>query len=48
MVIILIAIGMMMAGIEYPTLALTLWWLYIWIYYGLMTSKNLWKRILQS
>ena len=39
--IITVAIVMKVVGIEYPPLALTFWWFYIWVYYGVVTVKVL-------
>ena len=36
MLIIAVAIVTRFLGIEYPPIALTFWWLYIWLYYGFL------------
>ena len=40
-IIILLAVGLKLMGIEYPALALTFWWFYIWLYYGGMLARRL-------
>jgi hypothetical protein len=42
MVIILIAIGMKIAGIDYPAITLVLWYFYIWFLYGALNAKAFW------
>ena len=42
MVIILIAIIMKMAGMDYPAVTLVLWYFYIWFLYGLLNVKVFW------
>ena len=39
MVIILIAIGMKIAGMDYPAITLVLWYFYIWFLYGALNVK---------
>ena len=41
---ILIALVMMIAKIEYPFIAHVFWFFYIWLYYGIMFSKELWSK----
>ena len=47
MIIILIAIAMKIAGIDYPAITLVLWYFYIWFLYGALNIKAIWldKRI---
>jgi hypothetical protein len=47
MIIILIAIAMKIAGIDYPAITLVLWYFYIWFLYGALNIKTIWldKRI---
>ena len=47
MIIILIAIAMKIAGIDYPAITLVLWYFYIWFLYGTLNIKAIWldKRI---
>lgn len=43
MVIILIAIVMKIAGIDYPAITLILWYFYIWFLYGTINVKAFWS-----
>ncbi len=40
LVIIIIAVVMKIAGIEYPAIALVLWYFYIWFLYGILIIKK--------
>jgi hypothetical protein len=40
MVIILIAIAMKVAGMDYPAITLVLWYFYIWFLYGALNVKS--------
>ena len=40
MVIILIAIAMKIAGMDYPAITLVLWYFYIWFLYGALNVKS--------
>ena len=40
LVIIIIAVVMKIAGIEYPAIALVLWYFYIWFLYGILIIKR--------
>ncbi len=40
MVIILIAIIMKIAGVDYPAITLVLWYFYIWFLYGALNVKS--------
>ena len=40
LIIIAAALVMKAMEIEYPVIALVLWWVYIWFYYGFMVSKK--------
>ena len=42
MIIILIAIAMKIAGIDYPAITLVLWYFYIWFLYGALNIKAIW------
>ena len=42
MVIILIAIVMKIAGMDYPAITLVLWYFYIWFLYGALNAKAFW------
>jgi len=42
MVIILIAIAMKIAGMDYPAITLVLWYFYIWFLYGTINVKAFW------
>lgn len=42
MAIILIAIIMKIAGMDYPTITLVLWYFYIWFLYGTINVKAFW------
>ena len=39
MVMIMIAIVMKIAGIDYPAITLVLWYFYIWFLYGALNLK---------
>ncbi len=41
-VIILIAIVMKIAGMDYPAITLVLWYFYIWFLYGALIVKSFW------
>ena len=47
MVIILIAIVMKIAGMDYPAITLVLWYFYIWFLYGALNVQSFWgnKRV---
>ena len=38
--IIIIAVVMKIAGVEYPAAALVLWYFYIWFFYGILIVKR--------
>jgi hypothetical protein len=42
MVIILIAIAMKIAGMDYPAITLVLWYFYIWFLYATINVKAFW------
>ena len=42
MVIIMIAIIMKIAGMDYPSITLVLWYFYIWFLYGTINVKVFW------
>ena len=42
MVIILIAVIMKIAGMDYPAITLVLWYFYIWFLYGALNVKAFW------
>lgn len=42
MVIIMIAIIMKIAGMDYPAITLVLWYFYIWFLYGALNIKTFW------
>ena len=42
MVIILIAVGMKTARMDYPAITLVLWYFYIWFLYGALNVKVFW------
>lgn len=42
MVIILIAIIMKIARMDYPAITLVLWYFYIWFLYGTLNVKEIW------
>ena len=44
MVVILIAIVMKIAGIDYPALTLVLWYFYIGFLYGALNVKMFWQN----
>ena len=40
LVILIIAIVMKISGLEYPAIALVLWYFYIWFLYGIIITKT--------
>ena len=40
LIIIIIAVFMKFAGVEYPAIALVLWYFYIWFLYGILIIKK--------
>ena len=40
LIIIIIAVAMKFAGVEYPAIALVLWYFYIWFLYGILIIKK--------
>lgn len=46
MILIVIAIAMKIAGIEYPTITLLLWYFYLWFLYGsILVGRYVKKRV---
>ncbi len=48
LILLMIAIVMKLAGIDYPPISLVFWYLYIWITYGIRTLSVLRNRDISS